>query len=210
MLQHPWAASPPPTNMRGEGRYPLACMSIRLRTVHQPGRLALETPCALRAFACFVYLACRRANTVSASIDGPLSIPSCTSRRNSVGLSFPLLAPPLPLRPVESLVEPAFEAVEQFVDLRFADDQRRTERDAVAEQGARDDAFLFREFADLSPRPFRRLETRLASSCRPRVSMPPIRPTPLASPTSGCSPSFARRARKRGATSRTWPTMSRC
>src|SRR5215469_7117759 len=63
--------------------------------------------------------------------------------------------------PVETFAKSALEAVEHLVDLRFVDDERWTQRDAVAEQRARDDAFLLDELRDGGGRHLRRLETRL-------------------------------------------------
>src|SRR5260370_39517145 len=65
------------------------------------------------------------------------------------------------LHPLEPLRQPAFEAIEEFVDLRFVDDERRAEGDAVAEQGPRDETFFFGEARDRGRNHLARLEIRL-------------------------------------------------
>src|SRR5262249_11137526 len=50
---------------------------------------------------------------------------------------------PFALDPIQGLIERAAEAVEQFVDLRRRDDQRRTDRYDIADEEAHDQSLLF-------------------------------------------------------------------
>src|ERR1043166_8412555 len=69
---------------------------------------------------------------------------------------------PLLSHPIQTAVEAALEAVEQFVDLAFGDDQRRTEGDPVAQERTGDDAFFLREAEHGGGDEFRRVESGAA------------------------------------------------
>src|SRR5262249_35286677 len=50
---------------------------------------------------------------------------------------------PFALDPIQGLIERAAEAVEQFVDLRRRDDERRTDRYDIADEETHDQPLLF-------------------------------------------------------------------
>jgi prolyl oligopeptidase len=90
---------------------------------------------------------------------------------------------------------------------RFVDHQRRAERDAVAQKRARDHAFFLREAED-RPRPLSTDRSSLSSSCRPR-SRCADQAHALRLAHQRMLAELGEPREKRGATSRTWPTMSR-
>src|SRR5262249_35829851 len=65
---------------------------------------------------------------------------------------------PFALDPIQGLIERAAEAVEQFVDLRRRDDERRTDRYDIADEEAHDQPLLFGAAHGARPDPGLRLE----------------------------------------------------
>src|SRR5262249_60878925 len=64
---------------------------------------------------------------------------------------------PFALDPIQGLIERAAEAVEQFVDLRRRDDERRTDRYDIADEEAHDQPLLFGAAHGARPHPSLRL-----------------------------------------------------